>query len=154
MVRSILTGAAAPAVAAVVVLGAMAMCSPKDGTHRDHALAVVAEGTLCKSLPDRRYEVSCGTTAFGDVRFNCTAGHLGRCPRTSAVTLRNVSRVPVEVTSVSGRHQGDRRLAPASELTPGRTMTVRPRQDEKYLFDILVRSVKPGVGVVKVLAVD
>jgi hypothetical protein len=138
----------------VVVLGTVATHSSKDGIHRDWTLATIAEGAVCKSLSDGRYEVSCGTTAFGDVRFNCTAGHLGKCPRTTAVTLRNVSRTPVTVTLVSGRREGDRRLSPAPELLPGRTVVLRPRHDERYLFDILVRSMRPGVGMVKVLAVD
>lgn len=139
---------------AAVVLGATTMHFSKGPVRQDHALPAIAEGALCTSLSDRRYEVSCGTTAFGDVRFDCTAGHRGDCPRTTAVTLRNVSHTPVEVTMVSGRREGDRRFSSARELMPGGTLVLRPRHDEKYLFDILVRAIEPGVGVVKVLAVD
>jgi hypothetical protein len=147
-------GAAASALAILVVLGAMALGSPKGDTHSDRALAVIAKGAVCTSLSDRRYEVSCGTTAFGDVRFHCGEGHSGKCPLTTAVTLRNVGRTPVMVTLVSGRREGDRRLSPAPELLPGHSVRLRPGHDEKYLFDILVRSMKSGVGAVKVLAVD
>ncbi|WP_433454619.1 hypothetical protein ACQPXS_41165 [Streptomyces sp. CA-142005] len=70
------------------------------------------------------------------------------------MTLRNVSRTPVKVTLVSGSREGDRRLSPAAELMPGRPVTLRRCHDEKYFFGILVRSMKPGVGVVKVVAVD
>ncbi|MFJ9558851.1 hypothetical protein ACIRQQ_02260 [Streptomyces fuscichromogenes] len=150
----VLMGAAVAAVAAGVALGALVVHSGQGGTHDDRALSVIAEGAVCKSLPDRRYEVSCATTAFGDVRFNCTAGSLGRCPRTTAVTLRNVSHTPVTVTLVSGMREGDQRLSPAPELMPDHTVTLSPRHGEKYVFDILVRSMKPGVGAVKVLTVD
>jgi hypothetical protein len=80
-------------------------------------------------------------------------GRLGKCPRTTAVTLRNVSRTSVKVTMVSGQREGDRRLSPAPELAPGRTVTSTARPGEKYFFDILLRPVKSGVGVVKVVSV-
>ncbi|MER5601501.1 hypothetical protein [Streptomyces sp. NPDC002265] len=113
----------------------------------------IEAGSVCTSLTDRRYEVSCGTTAFGDIRYNCTAGQRIRCPRTAAVILRNVGWIPMAVTVVSGVREGDRRFAPPTTIAPGRTFTLRPRPEGGYFFDILVRSVKPGHGAVKVLAV-
>ena len=152
-VSRLLIGVAAAAIAAAVVLGAIVTHSPESGVHRDRVPVAIKEGAVCKSLSDQRYEVSCGTTAFGDVRFNCTAGRRGMCPMTTAVTLRNVSRTPLKVTMVSGRREGDRRFSPAPELAPGRAVTLRTHFDEKYLFDILVRSMRPGVGSVQVIAV-
>lgn len=134
------------------VLWAVTVRSPEDAAHRDRGPAGIVRGAVCKSLSDPRYDVSCGTTAFGDVRFRCAPDHHGHCPRTTSVTLRNVGRTPVTVTSVSGAHEGDRRIAPAPELAPGGTVTLRPRQDERYLFDILVRSTRRGVGAVEVVA--
>ncbi|MFC4505157.1 MULTISPECIES: hypothetical protein [Streptomyces] len=146
-------GAAAATLASAVVLAAMAVLSPPDDVHRRHVPVVIEAGAVCASLSDRRYEVSCGTTAFGDLRFNCTGGGFGKCPPTTAVTLRNTGRTSVSVTMVSGRREGDRRLSPAPELAPGRTVTLSKRPDEKYFFDILLRSIKPGVGTVKVVSV-
>lgn len=57
------------------------------------------------------------------------------------------------VTLVSGKHEGDRQFSQAPELRPGRIVTVRPHREEKYMFDILVRSVVPGVGAIKVVHV-
>ncbi|WP_345654106.1 hypothetical protein [Streptomyces siamensis] len=152
--RGLLVGAVAAALAVAVVLGAMATHAANGGTDRDRVAAVIEAGAVCTSLPDPRYEVSCGTTAFGDVRFDCGSGRPGKCPTTTAVTLRNVSRTPVMVTMVSGTREGDRRFSPASELTPGRVVILRLHPFEKYLFDILVRSVTRGVGAVRVEAVD
>ncbi|TXS69618.1 hypothetical protein EAO69_26105 [Streptomyces sp. me109] len=140
------------AVVFACVLCAVTVHSPTDAAHRDRGPAVIVRGAVCKSLSDPRYDVSCGTTAFGDVRYRCASDHRGHCPRTTSVTLRNVGRTPVTVTSVSGKHEGDRRIAPAPELAPGGTVTLRPRQDERYLFDILVRSLRRGVGAVEVVA--
>ncbi|MFJ2399156.1 hypothetical protein ACIOTI_41380 [Streptomyces sp. NPDC087843] len=141
-------------VVVALALGALAMHSSRDDTFRGRGFSVITEGMVCKSLSDPRYDISCGTAAFGDVRFDCPAGHRGKCPRTTSVTLRNVSRTTVTVSTVSGRREGDRRIAPAPELPPGRTVTLRPRHNEKFFFDILVRSMKPGVGMVKVVAVN
>ncbi|MER6537974.1 hypothetical protein ABT215_30110 [Streptomyces sp900105755] len=115
--------------------------------------SAIETGSVCRSLAETRYEVSCGTTAFGDIRYQCAAGHRTGCPLTAAVTLRNVGRIPMTVTMVSGVREGDRRFAPSAALAPGRTLILRPRPDGGYLFDILVRSVKPGRGAMKVLAV-
>ncbi|MER6062315.1 hypothetical protein [Streptomyces sp. NPDC001792] len=101
--------------------------------------------------------MSCGTTAFGDVRFNCTGGMLGRCPETTAVTVRDAGRIATTVTTVSGEREGDRRLSAGSELKPGQDVTLRPGRALKYLFylfDILVRSATDGAGAIEVVDVD
>lgn len=148
----LLMGAAAAILATAAVLAAVAHTS-SGAAHQRYIPAAIEAGSVCTSLSDRRYEVSCGTTAFGDLRFNCTMGRLGKCPQTTAVTLRNVSRTSVKVAMVSGQREGDRRFSPAPELAPGRTVTLSARPGEKYFFDILLRSVNSGVGVVKVVSV-
>ncbi|MFE8950160.1 hypothetical protein [Streptomyces sp. NPDC007856] len=140
-------------VAAAGVLAAVTTYVDKGAADRHHVSVVIEKGDVCASLRDPRYEVSCGTTAFGDVRYNCPSGRKGDCPRTTTVTLRNVSQSPVVVTMVSGRREGERNFLRAPELAPGRTVTLRPRPDEKYVFDILLRSVKSGVGVVKIVQI-
>ncbi|MGW3635181.1 hypothetical protein ACWD7F_34445 [Streptomyces sp. NPDC005122] len=150
----VLTMGSAAVLAAAGVLAAVSTYATKDATDRHHVSVVIEQGDVCASLRDPRYEVSCGTTAFGDVRFNCPPGRTGDCPRTAAVTLRNVSHSPVVVTIVSGRREGERNFSPAPELAPGRTVTLRPRPNGKYVFDILLRSVKSGVGAVKIIQVD
>jgi hypothetical protein len=146
-------GAEAAILATVAVLAAVAAHTSSGAAQQRSIPAAIEAGSVCTSLSDRRYEVSCGTTAFGDLRFNCTMGRLGKCPQTTAVTLRNVSRTSVKVTMVSGQREGDRRFSPAPELAPGRTVTLTARPGEKYFFDILLRSVKSGVGVVRVVSV-
>jgi hypothetical protein len=74
---------------------------------------------------------------------------------TTAVTLRNVGRVPLSVSVLSGTGQeGGPEQSPASALAPGAAVTVRPASGDAFLYDIVVRSVRAGVGVVKVTAVD
>jgi hypothetical protein len=110
-------------------------------------------GQICHSFSDERLDVSCGTTAFGDIRFNCTTGALGRCPRTNSVTVRNESRTPLDVTVISGSREGDRNEATQPVLPPRSETTLMPRGADEYLFDIVVRSVHPGVGSIKVVDV-
>jgi hypothetical protein len=59
----------------------------------------------------------------------------------------------VKVAMVSGRHEGDRRISPASEVTPGQTVTLSMRPEENFFFDILLGSVKSGAGSVQVVSV-
>ncbi|MFD4612225.1 Bax inhibitor-1/YccA family protein [Streptomyces sp. NPDC058440] len=151
--RYVMGTAAAVVLVAVTVVAVWNSHPSNDGRDHHRVSAVIEEGAVCQSFPDQRYEVSCSTTAFGDVRFNCTNGRLGMCPPTTAVTLRNVGRIPVTLTMVSGNGEGDQRVTSLPDLTPGRAVTLRPR-DEAYLSDILVRSAKPGWGAVKVVAVE
>jgi hypothetical protein len=153
IISGLLMGAVAAVLATAAVLAAMAGHTSSDAAPQRDIPAAVEAGTVCTSLSDRRYEVSCGTTAFGDLRFNCTKGVLGNCPRTTAVSLRNIGRNPVKVAMVSGRHEGDRRISPASEVTPGQTVTLSMRPEENFLFDILLGSVKSGAGSVQVVSV-
>lgn len=148
-----LVRAMAAVLMAVVVFRTLATHASTGDADRSRLPVAVETGAVCKSLTDRRHEVSCGRTAFGDVRFNCTAGVLGKCLVTTEVTLRNVGHVSVKVTLVSGRHEDDRRLSPTSEVEPGRTVTLRPHRDEE-LLDILVRSIESGVGVLQVVSVE
>ncbi|MFI5998391.1 hypothetical protein ACIBAC_41900 [Streptomyces sp. NPDC051362] len=146
-----LAGVAAAALSAVA-LGVIVAHFGGGGVQRYQVPDFIEEGAVCKSLSDPQYEVSCGTTAFGDVRFDCS--ELGKCPTTTAVTLRNVGRVPVTLAMVGGRREGDRQISPAVPVAPEQAVTLRLNYEEKYFFDILVRSVKTGVGVVKVVAID
>ncbi|MFE2053492.1 hypothetical protein ACFXAS_34105 [Streptomyces sp. NPDC059459] len=142
---------AAAALGALMVLGAIAVSRPEAGP--SDAGPSFHRGSVCKSLSDPRYEVSCARASFGDVRFNCTTGRLGRCPDTTAVTLRNVSRTPLRVFLVSGRGDNGQEQSHPSVLGPDRTVTLRPPPHATYLFDIVVRSMKKGVGAVEVMAV-
>ncbi|WP_399896114.1 hypothetical protein ACGH7X_40730 [Streptomyces sp. BBFR51] len=146
-------GCAAAAIPAVALLWTVAADHPEGDGHRDVPL-VIGAGETCRSLQDPRYELSCGTTAFGDVRTHCTSGRPGSCPRTKAVTVRNVGRIEVDVTWVSGRREGDRRFSRAPGLDPGREVTMRPRPGDTYFFDIIVRSAVPGVGAIRVVDVS
>ncbi|MEU6571964.1 MULTISPECIES: hypothetical protein [Streptomyces] len=143
---------AAAALGALLVLGAIAVSTPEEGP--GDAGPSFDRGSVCRSLSDPRYEVSCARVSFGDVRYNCTTGRLGRCPDTTAVTLRNVSRVPLKVFLVTGSGEsGHERQSPASVLAPERTVTLRPPAHATYVFDVVVRSMKRGVGTVEVVSV-
>lgn len=148
------SGAAAVVFGAAITLIALGFHQPADDAQRPDSPVTIEVGSICKSLVDHRYEVSCGTTAFGDTRYDCTKRHLGKCAVTTAVILRNVSGNTVAVTTVSGARQGDRRLSSWSALEPGRALSVRPLPDGGYLFDILVRSAGPRRGAVRVESVS
>jgi hypothetical protein len=150
-----LTCIATAALGAALVLGGLVWHSSASHAHAPRVDTALEKGARCTSLSDPRYEVSCGKTAFGDVRYNCTAGRLGKCPETTAVTLRNVSRIPLSVSVLSGSGQeGDPEQSPASVLKPRAAVTVRPASGDTFLYDIVLRSVRAGVGAVKVTAVD
>ncbi|MET7597554.1 hypothetical protein ACWERY_19545 [Streptomyces sp. NPDC004082] len=150
-----LTYVATATVGAAAVLGALVWHSSASHAHDHHVAGAIEKGAVCRSLSDPRYEVSCGKTAFGDIRYNCTEGRLGRCPETTAVSLRNVGRIPLRVSVLSGSgREGDPEQSPESALQPGGTVTVRPTSGDRFLYDVVVRSVRAGVGVVKVMAVD
>ncbi|MGW7571993.1 hypothetical protein ACWGJV_37740 [Streptomyces tendae] len=147
-------GCAAVAIPAVALLWAVVPDHPNDdGADRDVPPTIEA-GETCRSLRDPRYELSCGTAAFGDVRTHCTSGRPGPCPRTTSVTVRNVGRTRVDVTWVSGRGEGDRRFSHAPELDPGHEVKLRPRSGDTYFFDIIVRSAVPGDGAIRVVDVS
>lgn len=146
-------GCAAATISVAALLWVLPADHPKGDEERDVPL-FIGVGETCHSLHDPRYELSCGTTAFGDVRSHCQPGRPETCRRTTAVTLRNVGLVKVQVTSVSGKREGDRQLSRAHSLEPGGEVTVRLRPGDEYFFDILLRSADAGIGAIRVVGVS
>ncbi|MFG2192406.1 hypothetical protein [Streptomyces sp. NPDC048639] len=117
------------------------------GGHR-----TIEVGQTCASLRDR-LELSCGTAAFGDTRFNCAGVDIGRCPPTTSVSVRNTGRTPVTLIVISGSRQGERHESARPPLASGQEARLRPGAGDDRLFDIVVRPEGRGPGTIRILRV-
>ncbi|MEU6081124.1 hypothetical protein [Streptomyces sp. NPDC047108] len=142
---------AIPAVALGLVL-ARAQGDPPPRPAETGGHRTIEVGQTCASLRERA-ELSCGTAAFGDTRFNCEGVDIGRCPLTRSVSVRNTGRTPVTLIVVSGPRQGERHESARKPLASGQEARLRPGSGDRLLYDIVVRAEGDGRGSIRILRV-
>lgn len=144
--------------AAVALLGLAGACLDAavaaDAVGNDRPAAhdrvlTVRPGQVCRGLPPVATEVSCGTIAFGDVRYHCprTAGSAAdadRCPVTVSVTVRNTGSRSTRVTVISGSAPGQRDEQRAVDIGAGRSAVLRTGHGDRYLYDIVLGTTERG----------
>lgn len=127
---------------AVVVV---AVAWPEPRTDRPDAPAAAIEaGQRCRGLAPAGTPVSCGTTAFGDLRYLCPYGASGDCRSTREVTVENTGDAAVFVSVVSGSAPGGRHESGRHLLEETDTVVLAPRARDRYLYDIVLTTTTEG----------
>ncbi|MDW6064221.1 hypothetical protein SAZ11_47675 [Streptomyces sp. FXJ1.4098] len=113
-----------------------------EGRQAADGLSTVHGGQTCFGLPPLHTEVSCGTTAFGDLRYHCSSETAEYCPRTRAVTIRNSGTTPARLTVISGRSGHRSEQAPVT-VRADHTAVLRAARGD-YLYDIVLETLPAG----------
>ncbi|MGW2447864.1 hypothetical protein [Streptomyces sp. NPDC001675] len=139
----------------VVLAVAGTVCpSWRDASSVPASGAVAVEvGQECESLVPAETEVSCGTTAFGDLRYNCPSGASESCPPTREVTVRNTGEATVRVSVVSGSTPGERYETSPCMLKETDAVVLQPAPGERYLYDIVLTTADERPSVVTVIGI-
>ncbi|MGW7367297.1 hypothetical protein ACWGI8_28700 [Streptomyces sp. NPDC054841] len=154
--RALVVAAVTAVTLAGTAVGIRCLVPPAESGPDDDSSShlTVEEGQVCRTDLDPVYELSCGTAAFGDVRYNCTEVELGRCPETNSVTVRNVGRTRVRISVISGSKQGERNLATAAVLPVGASVELRPRDGDRYLYDICMQPASRGTSAIQLVDIS
>lgn len=133
--------ALAVAVTTVILCWALTQADARSGRMDTDGVKTISVGQVCESGDGSEFQFSCGTLAFGDLRYRCTQGVPGRCPNTRTVKVANVGRTAAKITVISGLGPGKRHETDGPTLQPGAQAVLRPRKGDVFLYDIVVQAV-------------